>query len=82
VLKHPLDGVMVLRGWGGCARAVGVGSGKERGRFIGDAAWSGGWVAGGTTRWRGVGRGLGASAAVGRRGMTGSGRAAALTGSP
>jgi hypothetical protein len=31
MLKHPLDGVAVLRGWGGCARAVGVGSGKERG---------------------------------------------------
>jgi hypothetical protein len=31
VLEHPLDKVVVLRGWGACARATGVGSGKERG---------------------------------------------------
>jgi hypothetical protein len=34
VLEHPLDGVVVLRGWGGCARAAGVGSGKERERGV------------------------------------------------
>jgi hypothetical protein len=52
VLEHPLDGVMVLRG--GCARAVGVGSRKERGR--GEALG-----------------GRGASTAVGRHGVVGSG---------
>jgi hypothetical protein len=65
MLKHPLDGVAVLRGWGGCARAVGVGSGKERGarqrraHFIGDPTGSGGQHAGGATRRRGVRRGVG-----------------------
>jgi hypothetical protein len=49
MLEHPLDGVVVLRG--GCARAVGVGSRKERGcgealggvgpaRRSGGTAWS------------------------------------------
>jgi hypothetical protein len=31
IVEHPLDGVVVLRGWGGCAQAARVGSGKERG---------------------------------------------------
>jgi hypothetical protein len=31
VLEHPLDGVVVLRGLGGCARAAGVWSRKEGG---------------------------------------------------
>jgi hypothetical protein len=31
VLEHPLDRVVVLRGCGGCARATGVATRKERG---------------------------------------------------
>jgi hypothetical protein len=54
VLKHPLDGIVVLRG--GCAQAAGVGIGKGRGcggegvHFIGDVVGSGRRATCSTTR--------------------------------
>jgi hypothetical protein len=76
VLEHALNGVVLLRGKG-CARAPRVRSRKERGGvamtacFISDELGSGGWVAGGATRRRGVG-------AWGQRGVAGSSPPTAL----
>jgi hypothetical protein len=44
VLEHPLDGIGVLRGDGGCAQANGVGNGEKRGVEVMGALLS-------ATRW-------------------------------
>jgi hypothetical protein len=92
VLEHPLDGVVVLRVWGGCTRAAKVGSIKERGRggvAVTDTLYrrrGGEW---GTARERHhvVARGGGGAwgqrgGRVAWRGMAASGPVAAFMGSP